>query len=168
MFCLRSQIKFKSPINNLKIERVDPEKDLEALEKLENNEFFYCNPIDSKFVTYHCENNEYFKITDNGKLVGSFLFSITKTGKCRLYTIVIDKKYRGLGLGSYILSMLEKKYSELELHVKTDNDKAISFYERNGLTIKKKSAHHWDDNSDSFVMGFYKKNNEAIDKLMPL
>ena len=52
--------------------------------------------------------------------------------------------------------MLEKKYSEVELHVKTDNDKAISFYERNGLTIKKKSIHHWDDNSDSFVMGFYK------------
>lgn len=156
MFCLRSQIRFKSPINNLKIQRVDSEKDLEALEKLENNEFFYCSPIDSKFVTYHCEHNEYFKITDNGKLVGSFLFSITKTGKCRLYTIVIDANYRGLGLGSYILSTLEKKYSEVELHVKTDNDKAISFYERNGLTIKKKSIHHWDDNSDSFVMGFYK------------
>ena len=73
MFCLKSQIRFKSPINNLKIERVDPEKDLEALEKLENNEFFYCNPIDLKFVTYHCENNEYFKITDNGKLVGDII-----------------------------------------------------------------------------------------------
>lgn len=156
MFCLRSQIRFKSPIKNLKIRKVNPKKDLEALERLENDEFFYCSPIDSKFVGYHCENNEYFKITDNDKLVGSFLFSITKTGKCRLYTIVIDANYRGLGLGSYILSTLKKKYPELELHVKTDNDKAISFYERNGLTIKKKSAHHWDDDSDSFVMGFCK------------
>lgn len=153
---MKSGIRFKSPINNLKIKKVDPKKDLEALERLENDEFFYCNPIDSKFVSYHCENNEYFKITDNDKLVGSFLFSITKTGKCRLYTIVIDVNYRGLGLGSYILSTLKKKYPELELHVKTDNDKAISFYERNGLTIKKKSAHHWDDDSDSFVMGFCK------------
>ena len=153
---MKSRIRFKSPINNLKIKKVDPKKDLEALERLENDEFFYCNPIDSKFVSYHCENNEYFKITDNDKIVGSFLFSITKTGKCRLYTIVIDANYRGLGLGSYILSTLKKKYTELELHVKTDNDKAISFYERNGLTIKKKSAHHWDDDSDSFVMGFCK------------
>ena len=153
---MKSRIRFKSPINNLKIKKVDPKKDLEALERLENDEFFYCNPIDSKFVSYHCENNEYFKITDNDKIVGSFLFSITKTGKCRLYTIVIDTNYRGLGLGSYILSTLKKKYPELELHVKTDNDKAISFYERNGLTIKKKSAHHWDDDSDSFVMGFCK------------
>ena len=153
---MKSRIRFKSPINNLKIKKVDPKKDLEALERLENDEFFYCNPIDSKFVSYHCENNEYFKITDNDKIVGSFLFSITKTGKCRLYTIVIDANYRGLGLGSYILSTLKKKYPELELHVKTDNDKAISFYERNGLTIKKKSAHHWDDDSDSFVMGFCK------------
>lgn len=61
MFCLKLRIRFKSPINNLKIERVDPEKDL-ALAKLigDSGVAFtpvIVNPISCHVVSMKATNN---------------------------------------------------------------------------------------------------------------
>lgn len=143
-----------APFKNLQIVKVDPVADCSELSRLENEAFPYCSPTNSAYLKYHCRKNYYFKVVCDNRIAGSILFSVTKNGKCRVYTLLICDECRDNGAGSYILAALKERYDKIELYVKTDNLRAIAFYERNGFSIKKLCPKYWQKATDSYLMSF--------------
>jgi ribosomal protein S18 acetylase RimI-like enzyme len=51
-----------------------------------------------------------------------------------VHTISVDSDYRGRGFGSEMIEQVAAEHGAIYLHVNRDNESAIRFYERNGLT----------------------------------
>ena len=154
-----------TPFKNLQIVKVDPVADCSELSRLENEAFPYCSPTNSAYLKYHCRKNYYFKVVCNNRIAGSILFSVTKNGKCRVYTLLICDECRDNGAGSYILTALKERYDKIELYVKTDNLRAIAFYERNGFVIKKLCPKYWQKATDGYLMTFNRDKPKLLCKI---
>ena len=59
-------------------------------------------------------------------------------GECYLMRIGVRARCQRQGIGRKLLDYLLERYSKLSLEVSTDNEKAISFYARNGLLLTEK------------------------------
>ncbi len=60
-----------------------------------------------------------------------------KRGKCRLYLIAVNQKYKGKGIGKKLINHLENEIRKTGLNiyglsVRKDNKEAIGFYNQNG------------------------------------
>ena len=71
---------------------------------------------------------------------------LTKGNK-KMRFIAVDSKHRGKGIGSFAMDFIKRKYKNLFLMVKSNNTKAIKFYEKHGWKkiklVKNYYKHGW-------------------------
>lgn len=73
--------------------------------------------------------------------------------KIIILEIHVDKKYRGLGIGTFMLIYLKSLYKgKYVLYVHRDNKKAINFYKKNGFKIDNTETYN---NSDYYGMSYF-------------
>jgi len=94
-------------------------------------------------------------LTADGVLAGYVLILQRAGNRCaRLYSLVVDAKQRGLGLGSRLLEAAEHAaYAArrccLRLEVRTDNAAAISLYQARGYRLLGRRPRYYDDGADA-------------------
>src|SRR5690606_34318742 len=92
------------------------------------------------------------------ELLGYGLVLLHKgTRLARLYSIAVDKKARGLGIGILLLQALEEKAAArgrlfMRLEVAKNNKAAISLYEKNGYRIFGEYSDYYEDHGDALRM----------------
>jgi GNAT superfamily N-acetyltransferase len=91
---------------------------------------------------------EFFVLRKEGQIiaVGSFGSSDKKTAWIPL--MYVHSKYQRIGIGSSLMSYLEKKAKSLDftkIHLETDSKAkwAINFYKKHGFSIFKKDKNPW-------------------------
>jgi ribosomal-protein-alanine N-acetyltransferase len=80
-----------------------------------------------------------------------------KPEKGKILMLSVLEKYRRQEIGSkllaeYLKSISYKKIKKVELEVRTDNKKAIKFYQRYGFKIKKKISKFYQNGEDAYTM----------------
>lgn len=93
----------------------------------------------------------------NHKIVGFIIGVQIKLEKGKILMLSILEKYRHQGIGSklleeYIKIISEKKIKKVALEVRTDNKKAIKFYQKYGFIIKKKLSDFYQNGEDAYTM----------------
>jgi ribosomal-protein-alanine N-acetyltransferase len=91
------------------------------------------------------------------KIVGFIIGVEIKPEKGKILMLSVLEKYRRQGIGSellveYLKSISDKKVKTVSLEVRTDNIKAIKFYQRYGFKIKKKISVFYQNGEDAYTM----------------
>lgn len=73
--------------------------------------------------------------------------------------IFVDKKCRSLGLGKQLLEFVKRKYDSLSLGVYEKNERAVSFYLREGFSISSKETD--ESTGETEYTMTWKKNREG-------
>lgn len=74
--------------------------------------------------------------------------------------LFVDKDYRGVGIGTKLVSYVKELYDFFTLHVFENNYGAVTFYENRGLLIKEESVHE-DLGEVEYLMYYRKKKEES-------
>ena len=74
--------------------------------------------------------------------------------------LFVDKEYRGVGIGTKLVSYVKELYDFFTLHVFENNYGAVTFYENRGLLIKEESVHE-DLGEVEYLMYYRKKKEES-------
>lgn len=93
----------------------------------------------------------------NHKIVGFIMGVQIKLEKGKILMLSVLENYRHQGIGSklleeYMKSIPAKKIKTVTLEVRTDNKKAIKFYQRYGFKIKKKLSEFYQKGEDAYTM----------------
>lgn len=73
---------------------------------------------------------------DNNKVAGYvFVYDSRSESKGFIWTLNVNKKYRGYGIGSKLIKDAINKYSGIDLVVYRDNKVALDMYKKNGFII---------------------------------
>ena len=100
-------------------------------------------------------NNDFLKVLVyeeefiKGILVYQYIY-----GRIEIDYIIVDNKYRNLGIATKLLNYLEKKYKSIDnitLEVRESNLNAISFYLKNGFKKVTKRKNYYKD-EDGILM----------------
>ena len=75
--------------------------------------------------------------------------------------LFVDKEYRGVGIGTKLVSYVKELYDFFTLHVFENNYGAVTFYENRGLLIKEESVH--EDLGEVEYLMYYRKKKENPD-----
>lgn len=81
----------------------------------------------------------FFKAEINGVVVG-YLCATIIFDECNILKIIVDEKFKRMGIGSKLLDYLknickESSVSQIYLEVRDNNNSAIKFYEKNKYTL---------------------------------
>ncbi len=74
--------------------------------------------------------------------------------------LFVDRKYRGMGIGTKLLNYVKERYDFFTLHVFENNYGAVTFYENRGL-LKKEESVHEDLGEVEYLMYYRKKKEES-------
>lgn len=74
--------------------------------------------------------------------------------------LFVDRKYRGMGIGTKLLNYVKERYYFFTLHVFENNYGAVTFYENRGL-LKKEESVHEDLGEVEYLMYYRKKKEES-------
>ena len=82
----------------------------------------------------------------------------------RLYNIAIDPSFQGKGLGLKLLKECEleairRSCEKMTLEVRTDNESAIKFYEKQGYVVLRSISDYYEDGTSALKMSKTLKNN---------
>lgn len=97
----------------------------------------------------------------NDNIVASMvLLNRQNVENLRLYSIVVDKKYRGQGIAKQLLDYAVNKTVQLNkksisLEVRVDNTNAILFYEKYGFVKSSVLKSYYKDETDAWQMSMF-------------
>ncbi len=80
------------------------------------------------------KHNLVFVAKEKNEIIGTFIANLW-SDYCYLYLLIVDKKYRGLGLGTKMLNFLEqkaKKAGYIGLITKESDEKMINLIKKRG------------------------------------
>ena len=91
------------------------------------------------------------------KIIGFLIGVQMKQEKGKILMLSVTENFRRQGIGSkllteYLQKIQNKKIKTVELEVRTDNKKAIKFYEKCGFKIKRKLAQFYQNGEDAYTM----------------
>lgn len=95
---------------------------------------------------------------ENGKVIGSLVLLFrSNSKKARIYSLSVSKEYRKQGIAVDLSIFCEKECrhrgcTEVYLEVKSDNERAISFYIKNGFEVFGKYPLYYADGQDAVRM----------------
>ncbi len=113
----------------------------------------------SSLFSYFYETNPdgFIVANSNHKIIG-FLIGVKITNqKTKILMISVLPQYQKQKIGTKLLEEFikrtqEEKINIIELEVRTDNYKAIKFYEKNGFRKIMKIKEFYQDNKDAYTM----------------
>ena len=78
---------------------------------------------------------------ENGKVIGTGRARFNSTTEAEIKSMAVEESYRGKGIGSLIISELEKRIKETEAAkiVINSRDNAVEFYEKHGYKVVSES-----------------------------
>jgi ribosomal-protein-alanine N-acetyltransferase len=93
----------------------------------------------------------------NHKIIGFFIGIKLKTNKTKILMISVESMYQRQKIGEKLLNEFIKitakeKIEIIELEVRTDNKKAIKFYEKNGFKIIDKICKFYQNDESAYTM----------------
>ena len=96
----------------------------------------------------------------NHKIIGFLIGIKLKTNKTKILMISVEPTYQRQKIGENLLNEFIKITNKenikvLELEVRTDNKKAIKFYEKNGFKIIKKIDKFYQNYENAYTMRLY-------------
>ena len=91
------------------------------------------------------------------KIIGFAIGVKTNIDTAKILMLSVSEKYRKQNIGSALLThfikdILAENITNVELEVRTDNKKAIKFYQKNGFTIVRKLAEFYQNGKDAYTM----------------
>ena len=131
--------------------------DVASLYALEQELFSHENyPLSKSSFAYHLRNNLLFVAEIEGKIVG-YVLVLIKRKNAKLYSIGVNKLYRGKKISQMLLKTISKEliyleFSTLLLEVRIDNKTAISLYEKFGFSKAKILKTFYKDGCDAYLM----------------
>jgi ribosomal-protein-alanine acetyltransferase len=93
-----------------------------------------------------------------GKIAGFAIMLWRKNSRSgRLYNIVIDPAFRGAGIGRRLLDACHREtrardLTRINLEVRADNDRAITFYRNHGFRVRKTVRGYYSDGAAALKM----------------
>jgi len=74
---------------------------------------------------------------ENGKIIGTGRARFNSSTEAEIKSMAVEESFRGKGIGSLIISKLERKIKESEARkiVINSRDKAVDFYEKHGYKV---------------------------------
>ncbi len=133
--------------------------DLNELMRLENNIFNFdlisyrqmSRFLKSEHCTIHiCEDKDH--------IIGYILTLFHKgTLLSRIYSLAVEKQYRGQGIAHQLISLsekssIEKGFTTIRLEVRQDNNAAINLYRRLGYSELTHLTYYYEDHADGIRM----------------
>ena len=106
---------------------------------------------------YETYPNGFIVAEKNHKIIGFIIGVQMKSEKNKILMLSVLENYRRQGIGSkllveYLKSISSKKIKTVALEVRTDNKKAIKFYQKYGFKIKKKLVKFYQNEEDAYTM----------------
>lgn len=116
-------------------------EDADRVYQIENESFF--EPWSKKRLLKEFEENfflKHFVYEKDGKVIGFYIISCI-SDLVEIFTIAIDKDYRGQGIGSELLEHLiqvakDNGAKEIWLEASTRNEAAVNLYQKYGFNIQ--------------------------------
>lgn len=144
-------------------------RDLTRLVELENSTFDYDQLSRRNFQWMIKKGHSLFLVQEyKSEIIGYGLVLMNSgTSLARLYSICTRKDFQGKGLGTQMLTELEKRLVEddncayLRLEVKANNPKAIKLYKKLGYVKFTEKEDYYDDGSTAFC---FEKQIRNLDK----
>ena len=96
----------------------------------------------------------------NHKIIGFLIGIKLKTNKTKILMISVEPRYQRQKIGESLLNEFIKITTKenievIELEVRTDNKKAIKFYEKNGFKIIQKIDKFYQNDENAYTMRLY-------------
>lgn len=106
---------------------------------IEDNIVHYGHPVKWEKRSFR------YKVEDNGKIIGS-IYGDLEAGVLKIGTIIVDRSFRGKGIGKSLLEKAEefgKKYGAHKIWLKTGKDwEANKFYKKLGYKLTAELPKH--------------------------
>jgi ribosomal-protein-alanine N-acetyltransferase len=96
-----------------------------------------------------------------GKIIGFIVGSLLGSGRAAVSLFAVDERYRGMGVGTKLLSSLRQRalmegITTIQLELRTENERALAFYRRNGFA------------EVEYLPGFYNDGGDGIRMIGPV
>jgi N-acetylglutamate synthase-like GNAT family acetyltransferase len=84
---------------------------------------------------------------DNGEVIGTGRVRLNSTTEAEIKSMTVEENYRGKGIGTKIISELERraKESTAKTIVINSRDTAVDFYKKHGYKVMEKSCNIYGD-----------------------
>ncbi len=118
-------------------------------------------PVEAFTAEIAASHNRYFAVRGDDDLLigyaGISLLGRRGDAECEIHTIAVDPRYRGGGHGRALLAAMlavaDDNDAEVFLEVRTDNDRAIDLYARNGFVrVGLRKAYYQPSGADAYTM----------------
>ena len=106
---------------------------------------------------YETNPNGFIIANINHKIIGFLIGVKINNQKIKILMLSVSPKYQKKKIGTKLLEEFIKRgqkenINKIELEVRTDNFKAIKFYEKHGFKKKIKIKEFYQDNKDAYTM----------------
>lgn len=103
---------------------------------------------DWDFFSKSYRNSRVFCVVDRTELLG--FASIRENGY--LLFLAVKKEYQGEGIGTRLMNSMKQHYQRIGCHVRTTNEKALSFYEDMGFEKRETIEGYYSDGGNAYKM----------------
>ena len=131
--------------------------DINEIMRIERESFREAYPR-GIFLVFLENNPDTFLVAEyNGKVIGYVMAYLRPDLEGHIMSIAVDKRYRGNGIGSALLTeaierLVERGARYIGLEVRVSNEKAIKLYERFGFKKVKRIIGYYSDGEDAYYM----------------
>lgn len=141
---------------NIKLENFSIES-LDKILELEKSSFPKDAYSAQKFRNLYAKYPEDFLIARISEDIGGYIIAYRVGNTVEIDSIAVGKKYRRMGIGKTMLESALEKFEKsgvkkASLEVRTENEEALSFYEKLGFSIKKTVNDYFGENEDAYLM----------------
>lgn len=111
----------------------------------------------SLFEFFYHKYPQGFIVAEDGKKIIGYTIGQLRNNSGEIVSLAVDPSWRQRGTGTKLTNFLidrfkEKRIKEITLHVRTENEVAISFYKNLGFKISKTIKNYYQNGNDAFLM----------------
>ena len=117
----------------------------------------FCNPWSDSYLKKITDQypNGFFVAEKNKEIVGFVMGYEKEKGLGWIKIIAVDPEYQGQGIGSLLMNFIVEKlisFPKIGLRVRTNNEKAIVFYQNLGFRIESTINNYFKNGDNAYIM----------------
>ena len=125
------------------------------IRRFKDEDLFEVNKLLQIFNVKYDDTNGFTNILvyeEDNRVVGALVYSLIYD-RIEIEYIVVDDKYKRLGIGSKLLKYIETEgIKNITLEVRENNDVAINFYKKNGYEIVATRKNYYKEENGYLMM----------------